>query len=296
MPEYLFKVGNVKIGIEGTPLPSPFLPFKNQGKYPDIALEILKFDKRNSSQRKEMSPILQKSLSSLPPFFLKECLGNPLLYDRIISKKIEMLGCDEQPYFKIGSTHLMVSSYNKGRGIFVSTFEYEDSAKRTFLGGLCNSLFPRFNASLLHSAGVVRKGKALLFLGPGAAGKTTTTNLSEDFILSDDQVLVQRVGKKFLASSTPFGRKTDGPMTTEIRGLFFLKKGKRFLLREVKPIRALLRAWYFHTHLFHNFPPIAKSKLFLLFYELFKEIPSYEMEFTKEFIDWDKIDRIAPLS
>ena len=289
MPDYLFKVGNVRVGIKASSLPPLFLLFGDERDNSDITLEMLRFNGNNSSKRRDINPKLQKSLSFLPSFLLEECLRNPLLYDKTVSEKIEILGCNEQSYIKIGATHLMVSSYNKGSGIFVSTFEYQDSAKQIFLGRLCNSLLPRFNASLLHSAGVVRDNKALLFLGPGTAGKTTVTNLSEDFILSDDQVLVQEANNKFYVASTPFGKKTDGPAKTKIGGLFFLKKGERFSIKKIKSIDALLRVWYDHIAIFRNFSPLAKGKIFSLLYELFKKLPSYEMEFTKRFIDWNEI-------
>lgn len=124
-------------------------------------------------------------------------------------------------------------------------------------------------------------------------GKTTVTELAKDsFILSDDQVLLRKIGGKFFAFSTPFGRKTSGLKKTNPCAFFFLKKSKEFSLSRLKPMDALIRAWHDHRFLWQNTSPLVRNKIFSLMYELFKSLPSYEMRFTKDFVDWDKIDKI----
>ena len=59
---------------------------------------------------------------------------------------------------------------------------------------------------LLHSAGLVRDGRAYLFFGPSGSGKTTVTTLTpEALILSDDLTMVVRAGDgAYQACSVPF--------------------------------------------------------------------------------------------
>ncbi len=60
-----------------------------------------------------------------------------------------------------------------------------------FLRVIFAHLVVRKNGFLLHSAGLVRDGKAYIFFGPSGSGKTTVTALTpEASILSDDLTLV----------------------------------------------------------------------------------------------------------
>ena len=81
---------------------------------------------------------------------------------------------------------------------------------------------------LLHSAGLVRDGKAYLFFGPSGSGKTTVTTLTpEALILSDDLTMVVRAGQSdYRACSVPFrglyAPRPDSDTTWPMGGFFRL--------------------------------------------------------------------------
>ena len=79
---------------------------------------------------------------------------------------------------------------------------------------------------LLHSAGVVRRGKAYLFFGHSGSGKTTITNYSKgDGLLSDDLVLVLPDNGQWIAHATPFWNPGWGevkPVSAPVHSLFRL--------------------------------------------------------------------------
>ena len=68
---------------------------------------------------------------------------------------------------------------------------------------------------LLHSAGLVRSGRAFLFFGPSGAGKTTVTTLSPGAkVLSDDLTMVMP------AEATPGAEARYAACSVPFRGLF----------------------------------------------------------------------------
>lgn len=88
---------------------------------------------------------------------------------------------------------------------------------------------------LLHSCGIIRDGKGYVFFGPSGSGKTTTATLSAAHtILSDDLVIVKKVGRAYHACGVPFrGDLPEAPRTNasaELRGLFTLVKDTQHFL------------------------------------------------------------------
>ena len=85
---------------------------------------------------------------------------------------------------------------------------------------------------LLHSAGVVREGRAFLFFGPSGSGKTTAVRMSGGAtVLNDDLILIRRIHEagqpeRFVACGLPFkGAEDLGAAVTgsfPIAGIFRL--------------------------------------------------------------------------
>jgi len=89
------------------------------------------------------------------------------------------------------------------------------------------------DGALLHALGVNDHGRGLLFVGASGAGKTTLSELYKTFgnvsILSDERVIVTRVGGEFRVSGTPWpgGGFAVSAETVPLRDIFFLEHGPR---------------------------------------------------------------------
>lgn len=108
-----------------------------------------------------------------------------------------------------------------------------------FLRSLISSLLIRSGGFMLHSAGLVKKGKAYLFLGKSGAGKSTLSKLAAAAgteVISDEINLLRFEKGRFRAYGSPFwgemrsdGRQANWPLG----GLFLLKKAKANRVSEV---------------------------------------------------------------
>ena len=98
---------------------------------------------------------------------------------------------------------------------------------------------------LLHSAGLVREGKAYLFFGPSGSGKTTVTTLTpEAIILSDDLTMVVKgIDGGYHACSVPFrglyAPRPDSDKTWPVAGFFRLVQDSTDRLLPVEGSRAI---------------------------------------------------------
>lgn len=76
-----------------------------------------------------------------------------------------------------------------------------------FLRSLISSLLPRRGGFMLHSAGIVKKGKAYLFLGESGAGKSTLSKLAAGAgleVVSDEMNLLRLEGGRYRVYGSPF--------------------------------------------------------------------------------------------
>ena len=101
-----------------------------------------------------------------------------------------------------------------------------------FLRALLSSLLLRSGGFMLHSAGLVKKGRAYLFLGRSGAGKSTLSRLAAGAgreVISDEVNLVRREKGRFLVYGSPFWgeMRADGrPGRWPLGGIFLLKKSR----------------------------------------------------------------------
>lgn len=101
-----------------------------------------------------------------------------------------------------------------------------------FLRSLLSFLLLRSGGFMLHSAGLVKNGKAYIFLGKSGAGKSTLSKLAAAAgaeVLSDEINLLRRENGRFRAYGSPFwgemrsdGRQGNWPLG----GLFLLGKAR----------------------------------------------------------------------
>lgn len=157
-----------------------------------------------------------------------------------------------------------------------------------------------------HGAGIKIAQHGLLFLAPAETGKTTLSQRAERSgftVLSDEMVFISKENGRFTVFSTPFGRLSHGPLETPIEGIFLLKQGPTTRFSRLTPAQALAQAWqdsYYgdgmfeysgRKYLFRSriVSVEERPRIFNFWFDLFSSVPCYEMQFTRDFDDWDKL-------
>lgn len=92
---------------------------------------------------------------------------------------------------------------------------------------------------IVHGSASNINGRALIFLGPSTAGKSTTMKLinSQYPSLADDTVIIKKENNKYLLYQTPFIEKESWVKKTyakyEIKSVFFIKKANFFKIIKI---------------------------------------------------------------
>jgi len=154
-----------------------------------------------------------------------------------------------------------------------------------------SSFLPNFSAILLHGAGVVRKGRAVLFFAPDEGGKTTVVKHSNgEPVLSDDQLIMRRKDGDIVAHATPLGTMTSGPCQARVGAVFLLEKAPAFGLKSIAPAEFVHCVWSMHQNNTFFLPRNLKKTAFQILCNLSYQVPVYLMHFPKNYVDWDAID------
>jgi hypothetical protein len=153
------------------------------------------------------------------------------------------------------------------------------------------AFLPHFSALMVHCGGMIRRGRAALFLAPDDGGKSTTLKLATDgSVLSDDQVILRREGEWFMAHATPFGMVTDGPDRAPVGAFFLLEKSTQFGLERIRPADLVRTFWEDPGNQTRLLNRNLKLQAFDLFHELCHQVPAYRMSFPREYVDWEAVD------
>ncbi len=145
---------------------------------------------------------------------------------------------------------------------------------------------------LLHSASVVRNGKAFLFSGVSGAGKTTISRLApaDVALLTDEISYVRRVGDCYEACGTPFagdlGRAGEN-VSAPLAGLYLLAQGRHNHASPIRPADAARRL--LRNILFFADDAGRVEQLFRSACEFVSRVPVYELTFLPDKRVWDLI-------
>jgi hypothetical protein len=149
-----------------------------------------------------------------------------------------------------------------------------------------------FSAFMVHSSALAVDGRAALFLAPDEGGKTTIVSLApRGTVLCDDQVILRKENKTFMACGSPWGQLRDPAQKARLGGFFLLEKADRFTLRPVKAKAVFEYLWNEHESYRFFLTRDLKRSTFELLHEACHTVPCYRLCFSKEHADWDAIDR-----
>ncbi len=144
-------------------------------------------------------------------------------------------------------------------------------------------LLARKQGAILHAAGVHINGKGYIFPGKSGAGKSTITRqfaeTQEIKLLSDDRVVVRKIGQSYMAYGTPWPGEAGVAINESmpLEGIFFIKQGTENHVTEMTPQQAVERLmpvtsipWYDNDVM----PVILQ-----FCGELVSQVPAYELSF-----------------
>ena len=148
---------------------------------------------------------------------------------------------------------------------------------------------------LLHAAAVVKDKKAFLFLGRSGAGKSTAASLSKKYkVIGDDVVAVKKDGLSYNVFPTPWKQapftKGSERSKAEIKAFFFIRRSRQISFKPVLPEEALKRIIYSHIHFFDYTRKPLLNNIFTTASCFVRDIPAYDMEFTKENDFWPELE------
>jgi hypothetical protein len=142
---------------------------------------------------------------------------------------------------------------------------------------------------LFHAAGVRYLEWAFVFFGPSGAGKTTVAQLSADYeVMNDDLLMLQFQDGKWWATSTPFTNPTQvapAPGTAPLVGLYRLVQDQAVFL-ETMPAAEAIAAVLSCVPLIAAVPAFA-PELLSRCSSLVRAIPVYRLHFRKEASFWE---------
>lgn len=157
---------------------------------------------------------------------------------------------------------------------------------------LCNFAV-KTDGIFLHGAGCVIDGRALAVLGvPGAGKSTAIAMIRNDFLLSDDMLMLRFKDGEALLHSTPLGPNSDGPASAPLGAVFYPVHSDHFELRPLTRLKAIEQYYHAQAGYWEKvFAPYRKAH-FARVCQLFSQVKAYEMHFPIDYIDNGAIRKV----
>jgi hypothetical protein len=152
---------------------------------------------------------------------------------------------------------------------------------------IVQGLLARGRGAEIHACGIAdASGRGLLFVGQSGAGKTTMARLwegvGETRVLSDDRIIVRRVGSSFTMYGTPWHGEAAlaEPASAPLTGVFFLEHGAANDLHALRGAAAATRLFACGFPPFHDRDGLDFTLSF--FADLAAEVPCHELRFAPD--------------
>jgi len=221
--------------------------------------------------------------------------NSPLLRSPEVRKHIETI-IDHSELVSANLSFPTVTFLDFAKKEMISFHTTEHASLLSITGPPAFILIPylsQFSGIMLHCAGILRNGKVALFMAPDEGGKTTVALSAETgFILGDDQVVLRREKDTLVAYGTPWGCYNTPHRSGMVAGIFLLKKSNSFSLTPLKPsvlieylIKELRPQWSI-------LPKQLRGVALDFLIKTCHGTKTYRMDFSREYIDWNVIDKI----
>lgn len=140
--------------------------------------------------------------------------------------------------------------------------------------------------ALIHAAGLELRGQGHVFPGCSGAGKSTLSRLLKGLenmeLLSDDRIVIRKMGKTFQAYGTPWPGELGiaANKNVPLASIFFIRHGVEHAIKKISPLEALEKLmpvlsmpWYDRSLV---------MEMFTFCETLIATVPAYELSFKKD--------------
>lgn len=250
------------------------------------------------------NPHLRDRLVERYKVFLTSPSASPHLEAELVAKELAEDGPAQEPVpaFEAGRLLLHGSGVEgwvdakRGCGRLLLNTSHVLEQTEYFLRAACALIVFEAGGLLLHAAGVVRNGRAFLFIGPSGSGKTTVAGFAgqNDRLLNDDLVLLRPHAGRWVAWATPFSRPPSAslqPLSAPVAAIFRLVQSRDVFAQPLDPARAV-------AELVAGAPvicadPLRSSALLDRCTLIARQVPCYALHFRREPSFWDVVERVV---
>lgn len=147
-------------------------------------------------------------------------------------------------------------------------------------------ILSKIGGLVIHSAGWVYNNKGWIFAGKSGAGKSTIAKLieksSKGSLLSDDRIVIRKMGEDFLMYGTPWPGEAGYAMnmSAPLNGIFFIEPGQDNVINKLSPAESISRLFPVVSIPWYDQEKVDQMMIFCE--SLMDKIPMYQLTFKPE--------------